>query len=153
MPYKIEVKDVDAQPTVSIRVQCHAAEIGATLGEILPEVWAYLRKLNIYPSGPPFTRYHGFKDNQVDLEGGMPVADSLSGAGRVSPGELPGGTVVSTIHMGPYEKLPEAHDALHLWMREQQKEAAGPQWEYYWTDPGKEPNPDKRKTELIWPIK
>jgi len=151
--YKIEVKDLDAQPVVSIRVQCHAAEIGATLAEILPEVWAYLRKQNTFPSGPPFTRYHGFKDNRVDIEGGMPVSQDMAGAGRVVPGELPGGVAVCTVHMGPYEKLPEAHDALHVWMREQQKEAAGPQWEYYWTDPGKEPNPEKRKTELIWPIK
>jgi len=153
MVYEIEVKDVESQPMVSIRTQCHAAEIGATLNEILPEVWAYLRKNDVNPAGPPFTRYHGFDDNKVDIESGMPVVRSLPGEGRISSGELPAGTVASTMHVGPYEKLPEAHDALHVWMREQKRESAGPQWEFYWTDPGMEPNPSKRKTELLWPIK
>jgi len=151
--YDIELKDLEPQAMVSIRTRCHAAEIGATLGELLPEVWAYLRKQGVYPSGPPFTRYHGFEDNQVDLEGGMPVSDPMPGEGRIVAGELPGGSVLSTIHMGPYEKLPEAHDALHVWIRENNMETAGPQWEFYWTDPGQEPNPKKRKTELIWPVK
>lgn len=153
MAYEIVVKELEPQPIVSIRTRCHAAEIGATLAAILPEVWAYLRKQNVYPIGPPFTRYHGYTENQVDIEGGMPVARALPGEGRVVAGELPGGTVATTVHLGPYEKLPEAHDALHLWIKENAKETAGPQWELYWTDPGKEPDPAKRRTELIWPIK
>jgi effector-binding domain-containing protein len=123
------------------------------LQEILPEVWKYLQRSGVEPSGPPFTRYHGFKDDQVDLEGGMPVAKPVDGEGRVVPGELPGGMVVTTVHYGPYEKLPEAHDALHVWLRGQDKETNGPQWEFYWTDPGVEPDPYKRKTELVWPIR
>jgi len=153
MSYEVTVKKLDPQPVVSIRTTCHAAEIGATLSEILPEVFSYLRKQGLYPSGPPFTRYHGFSETQVDIEGGMPVAAAVSGEGRIEGGELPGGEAATTVHMGPYEKLPEAHDALHLWMREEKKEPAGPQWEYYWTDPGKEPDASKRKTELVWPIK
>lgn len=153
MPYEIVVKEIDAQPIVSIRTQCHAAEIGAILGEILPEIFRYLRSHDVWPSGPPFTRYHGFSETQVDIEGGMPVSERVPGTGRIAAGELPGGTAVTTVHMGPYEKLPEAHDALHVWMRDHQKESAGAQWEYYWTDPGREPDPSKRKTELVWPIK
>lgn len=153
MSYKIEEKEVESQTVVSIRTHCHAAEIGGELAEILPEVWRYLRKKGLLPSGPPFTRYHGYSESRVDLEGGMPIAEAIEGEGRIVCGELPGGTVVTTIHMGPYEKLPEAHDALHVWMRENSKEAAGPQWEYYWTDPGKEPDPQKWKTELVWPVR
>lgn len=152
MPYDIEVKQLVPQPMVSIRTQCHAAEIGATLREILPEVARYLERMGVKPAGPPFTRYHGIENNRVDIEGGLPVAEAVAGEGRVSSGELPGGTVATTIHVGPYEKLPEAHDALDAWIHEQNKASAGPQWESYWTDPGKEPDPDKRKTELLWPI-
>jgi effector-binding domain-containing protein len=147
------VKEVKPQPMVSIRTQCHAAEIGASLQEILPEIWSYLQRLGVQPSGPPFTRYHGLDGNQADIESGMPVAEPVEGEGRITPGELPGGTVLTTVHFGPYEKLPEAHDALHIWLRDQNKEPAGPQWEFYWTDPGQEPDPYKRKTELVWPIR
>jgi effector-binding domain-containing protein len=153
MSYEIIVKEVDAQPIVSIRTKCHAAVIGSTLAEILPEVFRYLRENGVWPSGPPFTRYHGFDETEVDIEGGMPVSSPLVGTGRIAVGELPGGKVATTIHTGPYEKLPEAHDALHTWMREQNVESAGAQWECYVTDPGEEPNPYKRRTELVWPIK
>jgi effector-binding domain-containing protein len=153
MSYEIVVKELASQPVVSIRVKCHAAEIGAMLGEILPEVFRYLRTHDTWPSGPPFTRYHGFGETEVDIEGGMPVSVRLPGSGRIAAGELPGGKVATTVHLGPYEKLPDAHDALHVWMREHKMEPAGAQWEYYWTDPGQEPDPSKRKTELVWPIK
>jgi effector-binding domain-containing protein len=153
MSYEIEIKEVKSQPVMSIRTQCHAAEIGPILQEILPEVWAHVTKLGGTPAGPPFTRYHGFSENRVDLEGGIPVEKHVTAEGRVEASELPGGKVATTIHTGPYEKLPDAHDALHVWIEKNGKEPAGPQWEYYRTDPGQEPDPNKRQTELLWPIR
>jgi len=150
--YTVEVKKVTKQSVMSIRAQCHVAELGAVLAEILPEVWRYLRKNGVSPSGPPFTRYHGFDSDKVDIEGGLPVASPLPGEGRIVAGLLPAGDVATTIHLGPYDKLPEAHDALHTWLSEHRKNSAGPQWEVYWTDPGLEPDPSKWKTELMWPI-
>ena len=151
--YTVEVKKVTEQHVVSIRTQCHVAELGAILSEILPEVWRYIRKNGIAPSGPPFTRYHGFENDRVDIEGGLPVPKELPSEGRINAGLLPGGEVASTVHLGPYDKLPDAHDALHVWLEKNRKDSAGPQWEMYLTDPGLEPDPSKWKTELMWPIK
>ena len=153
MDYEIEIRRLEAQPMVSIRTSCQAAEIGGTLAEILPEVFRYVRKHNVFPSGPPFTRYHGFDADKVDIEGGMPVSAPLEGEGRITAGELPGGEVVTTIHKGPYEELPAAHDALDNWIAKNDRESAGAQWESYVTDPGEEPDPNKRETELLWPIR
>lgn len=153
MSYQVEIRKVPEQHVMSIRAQCHVAELGAILAEILPEVWRYMRNNGAAPSGPPFTRYHGFSEDRVDIEGGLPVSVPLPGEGRISAGILPAGEVATTIHMGPYDRLPHAHDALHEWIEEHKKSSAGPQWEVYWTDPGLEPNPDKWKTELMWPIK
>ena len=153
MTYQVDVRKVPPQDVMSIRVQCHVAELGAILSEILPEVWRYIRRNGVTPSGPPFTRYHGFENDRVDIEGGMPVPNPLPAEGRVVPGRLPGGEVATTIHLGPYDKLPDAHDALNAWLNEHQRDSAGAQWEVYWTDPGLEPDPHKWKTELMWPIK
>ena len=101
---------------MSIRTQCHVAELGAMLSEILPEVWRYIRKSGVAPSGPPFTRYHGFDNDRVDIEGGLPVPTPLPGEVASSPGSLPGGPVATTVHLGPYDRLPDAHDALHVWL-------------------------------------
>jgi effector-binding domain-containing protein len=153
MSYEVEVRKVPEQHVVSIRTQCHVAELGAILSEILPEVWRYIRQSGVSPTGPPFTRYHGFAEDRVDIEGGMPVPSALPGEGRITAGTLPAGEVATTIHVGPYDKLPHAHDALHQWIEEHKKNSAGPQWEVYWTDPGREPDPAKWKTELMWPVK
>ena len=37
-------------------------------------------------------------------------------------------------------------------MKKNGRQSRGAQWESYWTDPGEEPDPFKRKTELLWPI-
>ncbi len=153
MSYQVEIKKVPEQHVISIRTQCHVAELGATLSEILPEVWRYIRNSGVTPSGPPFTRYHGFSDDRVDIEGGLPVPAPLPGEGRIAAGKLPGGQVATMLHRGPYDRLPDAHDALHGWIEENKKDPAGPQWEVYLTDPGLEPNPENWKTELMWPIK
>lgn len=152
MSYEVEVRKVPEQHVVSIRTRCHAAELGAILSEILPEVWRYIRQSGVSPSGPPFTRYHGYEDDLVDIEAGMPVPTPLPGEGRIATGTLPGGEVATTFHLGPYDRLPDAHDALHQWIEEHKKHSAGAQWEVYWTDPGREPDPTKWKTELMWPV-
>lgn len=152
MQYKIEVKELEPQAMMSIRTECKVAEIGPTLQDILPEVFYYLDKLGVRPSGPPFTRYHSFDGTDCEIEAGFPVSEPQPEDGRVTAGQLPGGEIVSTVHVGPYEMLPQAHDALDEWMRENGKRSRGPQWEMYWTDPGEEADPWKRKTELMWPI-
>lgn len=153
MSYEFEIKEIKPQPVASIRLKCRVAEIGPTINEILPEIFEYLEGRNVRPCGPPFTRYHGFSGDVVDLEGGFPVRERQPGAGRIKAGVLPGGTVAKTVHTGPYQDLPKAHDALHQWMQDQGRESAGKQWEYYLTDPGEETDPSAQRTELIWPVK
>ena len=88
----------------------------------------------------------------VDLEGGCPVASPVAGAGDVHPGELPGGEVAFTWHVGPYDTIGEAHGALTAWVLANSRKQRGPMWEVYWTDPGQEPDPTRWKTELIMPL-
>ncbi len=152
MAYEIELKETDPQPVVSIRTRCKVAEIGPILGEILPEVFHYLNKLGVSPSGPPFTRYHSYDGTDCEIEIGFPVREPQPEEGRVTAGELPGGHLACTIHVGPYEDLPHAHDAIDAWIRENGRKSRGPQWESYRTDPGEEPDPNKRETELLWPV-
>lgn len=152
MAYEIELKELDPQPMVSIRSTCKVAEIGPILRETLLEVFHYLDRRGVRPAGPPFTRYHSYNGTDCEIEAGFPVAEPQPGEDRITAGELPGGTAACTVHVGPYEDLPDAHDALDRWIHERGRKSRGPQWESYLTDPGKEPDPHKRKTELIWPV-
>jgi effector-binding domain-containing protein len=153
MTHQIEVKGLQPRPTLSIRTTTTPAELGSTLGQLLPEVWRYLEGQGIQPAAPPFARYHGYGADRVDLEAGLAVTAPAPGAGRIAAGELPGGQAATTWHVGPYDTLPTAHHALEAWIKDAGREPAGGPWEVYWTDPGEEPDPAKWRTEVVWPIR
>jgi effector-binding domain-containing protein len=147
-----QVVEREAQPVASIRVKCKPAEISQQLATILPEVMAHLTETGGKVAGAPFSRYHTFGDTEVDLEAGIPVQQPITAKGRVQNSELPGGKVVTTWHIGPYEQLTGAYEGLHRHLTAQKLTQRGAQWEVYWTDPGMVPDPAKWRTQLFVPI-
>jgi effector-binding domain-containing protein len=137
--------------TATIRVKCKAADLQRELAIVLPEVMGYLQRQRLAPAGPPFARYHSFGE-EIDLEAGMPVSVKITGNARVKPSTLPGGDVVSGMHVGPYVELPKTHEALARWLAEHEMKCAGGPWEVYWTDPGLERDPSKWRTEIFQPV-
>lgn len=152
MAQEVVVRRIEPQPVASIRLVTTPAELGARLGEALPEVWACLERQGLHPAGPPFARYLVYGDDEVELDAGFPVSAPAADEGRVVAGELPGGPVAATWHVGPYETLNQTHVAMVYWLREHGHAPAGAPWEIYWTDPEEVPNPDEWRTEVIWPI-
>jgi effector-binding domain-containing protein len=112
MAYDFMIRRVAVQPTMSIRGQANLADLVGTIGEYLTEVWRYVQESGARPAGPPFTRYHAVAGASIDLEAGLPVSAALPGKGRIRPGELPGGEVAVTTHIGPYDGLVAAGEAL-----------------------------------------
>jgi effector-binding domain-containing protein len=153
MAHTVETKELNPQPILSIRAETTAAEISSTLAKILPEVLGYITETGARPAGPPFTRFHYYSPDHVELEGGLPVSKSVFGRGKIQAGELPGGVAAVTWHLGHYDKLSEAYAALGAWVKEHGREPVGPPWEVYWTDPGEVKDPAEWKTEVIWPIR
>lgn len=151
----MEVKEISAQPFVGIKASTTPDNVGATLGEILPEVWNYVTEKGLTPSGPPITRYFTYTDTTVDLEAIAPVSApvEVDGGGRIKSGELPGGRAATTVHVGPYETISDSYDALHEWIGEQGLEAIGACWEVYLTDPTEVSDPSQIRTEIFWPVK
>ncbi|MDQ4028126.1 MAG: GyrI-like domain-containing protein [Actinomycetota bacterium] len=153
MAYEMEVKDLPVQPAVSIRTTTTADGLREFFDDALPAVWGHLDGAGIAPAGPPFALFHEYEPEKVDLETGFPVSERIEAGGRVQPTELPGGRAVVTWHVGPYDGLADAHNAVRAYIEDEGLEPAGPSWEVYWTDPGEEPDPSKWRTEIIWPIK
>ncbi len=152
MALDCEIRTVSPQPTMSIRGHTSPTQIAATIGEYLTEVWGYVTGNGGQPVGPPFTRYHVIDGDRIELEGGIPVAGPLPAQGRVHPGSLPGGEAAVTTHVGHYEELPVTGQALADWVAARGREAAGPNWEVYVTDPGSEPDPRKWRTDIYKPL-
>ena len=150
--YEITVTSVQERPAVVIRVKVAEKDIGTTLSVAFPEVMDYLNQEKVMPTGPPFTRYHSFTPGRFDLEAGMPVPKAMAGSGRIRAVTLPGGTVVTTFHVGPYQELGNAYHALQEWMKAEGRTPAGPPWEVYMSDPGADQDPKKQTTRIFWPI-
>ena len=148
-----EIRTAEVQTVVSVRISIPENEISKHLGIMFGEVMTYLSKEGIVPTGPPFSRTHSNEDGQLDFEAGIPVREAVPGEGRVKSSELPGGKLVSTWHVGPYDSLGQTHDRFVQWLSDEQHELRGGLWAVYWTDPGLEPNPAEWKTEILAPIR
>jgi effector-binding domain-containing protein len=50
--------------------------------------------------------------------------------------ETPSGKVATALHVGPYERLGDAHKAIHAWAAANKISFAGKSWEIYgdWTE-------------------
>ena len=154
MTSEFSTRQIDAQPMVGIRTKTPMARIGQVMGPLFGELHGYMQQNGRAPAGMPFAIYHCMEEGgDVDLECGMPVAEPLAGTERIRAGELPGGTVATVTHTGPYDQLRQTWTALTAWMKSQGLEPAGAPWEVYVTDPGAEPDPSKWRTDIFFPVR
>ena len=151
MPYQCNVREVKAQPVLSVRGRTSASTLSTTIGEYLREVGRYLNGAGGKAAGPVFARYHKRAGDDIELEAGVPVDRALPRDQRVHPGELPAGLAATTLHIGPYDQLPAASEALATWVAQSGREPAGPPWEFYLNDPGKT-DPKEWRTEVLQPL-
>jgi effector-binding domain-containing protein len=49
------------------------------------------------------------------MDFGVQVARQFEGEGNVQCIEPPAGEVGRTVHVGPYDRLGDAHNAIHVW--------------------------------------
>ena len=86
-------------------------------------------------TGPPYARYRFEEDGTVDVEAGFPISGAMARTSDVGPGTLPGGHVITTLHVGAYEEVGGAYDALETFLSENGLETAGAAWECYLDEP------------------
>ena len=158
-PPRSEIRDLATQPTVAVRVTRTFDDLPAAFPELLPRVMGRAAELGGVIAGPPYARYHGMGEGQVDIEIGAPVlaaAASLPPLAEVAPGEvgasaLPAGPAAVIVHVGPYDQVGASWAMADDWLRESGHRAAGAGWESYVDDPGVVP-PSQLRTEIILPV-
>lgn len=147
---EFEIRDLPAQPAMSVRATVPQSEIGSIMGQLLPRVYGYVMATGEQPESMPYARYYSMGP-EVDLECGVTVADPLPDADDIKASELPGGLTAVATHFGSYETLHETYGALTAWMSESGYQPAGAPWEVYLTDPQAEPDSAKWRTDLFFP--
>lgn len=152
MPYLVTVEQLPEQPILSIRDRRPISAIPAFMGEAFGALFRHLGTLRVSPTGPPFAIYHAFGPDTVDAEICVPVEGMYPVAGTIHARILPATQVARTVHIGAYEDLGAAYEAVMAWVSTHPFEASGPAQERYLTGPGDGARAAAYRTEVEQPI-
>jgi effector-binding domain-containing protein len=131
------------QPYAAIKAEVRREEIPALLPLLIPEVFSWLKNKKIDADGAPFFNYVKMDNGLLEVEVGVPVNHSVGGDERVIAGLFPAGNYAVVTYAGNYSNLFKVHLELEKWKEKNGINFQLPKTEFYPTDPGTEPNPEK----------
>jgi effector-binding domain-containing protein len=140
MGYQIQLMDSKPITTAVIRTRVPAQELPKFVPAACGEVWSFVRSAGLWRPGRHLALY--LNDGFVEV--GAEVSEPFTGNERIHCSQLPGGTVATATHFGPYGRLGDAHTAIREWCAGNRHRSSGISWEIYghweesWnTDPSK----------------
>ena len=145
MAHAMRIAPTTATPTAVIRETTTWERFPTLWGELLDEVWAYVRGAGVQ-AGRNVMLY---LDDVPTVEVGVELDGTfVAPTGRVVASALPEGRAATTVARGApsREGLAAAHAAVVEWSRTNDHELTGTRWEVYdhWRDP------DSFETAVYW---
>jgi effector-binding domain-containing protein len=147
MEYQVHVCPVESQLTAVVCFRATCDELATVIPRACGEVWEFMRSSGLPRPGSHLALY---LDGEMNIECGAEVHQPFTGNGRVICSATPAGLVATAAHLGPYDRLKEAHEAVLRWCADRGYELAGPSWEVYghWTD-----DPAQLRTDIFYLLK
>ncbi len=152
MDYKCEIKEMPAQPVLSIRTKSAVQELPQVLGASYGAIAQYMGNLGENPTGAPFVAYYNMDMQNLDIEIGFPVSHPLAGQGNIQPNQVFGGKVATCLYVGPYSDVGTAYDALTQFIKDKGVESTGAAYEFYLNDP-QTVQPSELQTQIYFSLK
>jgi effector-binding domain-containing protein len=139
MPAEVRIETVPVRLLAAVRCHIRINQIQSNWRPALDKVWAFLKQHpGLRTDGHNVFLYHhpAKRTDPMDIDFGVQVVRPFEATGDVVPTQTPAGKVAAAIHVGPYERLGETHDAIHAWAASNKITFAGKSWEIYgdWTD-------------------
>lgn len=151
MTYDVMLKEEPDELVASIRARIRPEGIGGLIPDAFRRLMACVEPVG-YGDGMPGIVMHEMREPDLaDVEVFMPIAVRFEPPEGVEVTTLPGGTMVSTVHIGPYDASGPAYEALAAWADEHGRRIVGPPREYYLNDPG-DVGMDRAETEIELPV-
>lgn len=147
-----QITPMPGQQTAVIHLTIARADIAQVMGPGIQELIATLAAQAVQPAGAWFARYLNMTPATFELEIGIPVAASVTPAGRVTPGQVPAARVARTVFQGHYAGLHAAWTEFGAWIDAQGLKPAPGMLECYTKGPESDPDPASWRTELIQPL-
>ena len=152
MGHEVKLGQREAALVVSKRLPVRLSEIGGVIGTAFGEVYGHLGARGVGAEGPPFVIYHGMPagDDPFDVEICAPVSRAIDPPAGWAVQELPAGSFVTLVHVGPYDTLRVAYDTITAWIGAHGLAVAGPPREVYLSEP--ETPPEAIRTIVEFPV-
>jgi effector-binding domain-containing protein len=152
MEREVKVGPRGTEIVVSKRMPVRLSEIGPAMGAAFGEVYGFLGARGVDPHGPPFVIYHGAPsgDDPFDIEICAPVVRETEAPAGWQTQVLPAGLFATLLHVGPYDTIGAAYEAVAAWVDAHGMAFAGPPREVYLSEPSTPP--DQVRTIVEWPV-
>ena len=134
MNYQVITTTVSLQPLAAVRRRVRMGEVGRVWKPTLNQVWEFLRSHEgLRTDGHNCFLYHHPAPGETAMivDFGVQVIRPFRGTGEVVCTETPAGEVVMTTHIGGYDKLAEAHQAIKSWGAASARTFGAYSWEIY----------------------
>lgn len=163
MDYEVFIKEVPQEHLASVRGVYPIDRLPEVMPREFSRIMAALRAEGVQPAGGALAIYHGWTDDTVDVEIAFTIKGvffpqnvrsgaELHAQGGVQASMVRGGRVVFTKHVGRYDEIAAAYDAIQSYAKANGFDLAGTMWEKYLTGSGDVPDPSKHVTEIYWPL-
>ena len=153
---KYEVKEVMWPPRTFItkRETVPFDRLTAFFTDSYRSMYAAAKQLNLRINEPPCAIYYTIDEQkrETDLAAALPVQRSVADIKPFKKISIPKSKVIMTTYYGSYENMAPAYAALEEYMTEHALKR-GLILEEYFSDPGKEKDPAKWKTNIYYVIK
>ena len=133
MKYELMVQAVQPELVAAVRATVTISEIPRACKPALDQVWAFLKTQSAMVPGHNFFLYHhpARRNEAMNIDFGVQVTRRFEPRGVVGCIETPAGEVASTVHIGPYDRLGDAHNAIRAWCAAHHRKIAQASWEIY----------------------
>ncbi|HEY6346295.1 MAG TPA: GyrI-like domain-containing protein [Bryobacteraceae bacterium] len=153
MSIPVSVRTVASMKLAAVRRRIPIGGIWTAWRPALDKVWEFLRtQPGLRTDGHNVFLYHhpARRDLPMDVDFGVEVTRVFEPAGEVYATVTPAGMVAVAVHVGPYERMKETHDAIHAWCEANHRAFAGESSEIYgdWSD-----DPSKLETTIMYLLK
>jgi effector-binding domain-containing protein len=152
MAYEILTANLPASEALAVRSTVPMAELQDFFNRSFLEMAQLVRSSGAIAVGPPFVRYYSVTPEAADVETVITCDKKVEGRGRVRSIHLDASEAAIVRHVGRYDKMKPAYEAIQQWMNNNGKHPTEAPREVYVTTIAEVPDPSEWVTLVEQPI-
>jgi len=146
MPYPVTIEQIAPAYAAVGRVTCPVSELPKHVPALCGKAWNFIKANKIPTDGHMIALYRNTDLSAMQVEAGARVLAPFQSTPDIACVEIPAGSAAHTTHIGPYNQLKGAHDAIIAWLKSNNRQFATC-WELY---DHPDPDPAQTRTDIYY---